>query len=222
MQLSLSKAHYISYLNRQLENFFPDNSNHTKDIEKIFDSTIDRLNFCFKKVSFNRYFNGTNALLNHLYSDHHLMLLWFLSNESCKVLNHDALASKFYYLNKSLHGFDCMFDTKMPDIFLVFHGVGTMLGKATYNDYFVALQGCTVGNNKGIYPVFQKGVALTAHSSVIGDCKIGNLVTISSNTNVFDTNIDDNSVVFKDAFGKNVTKKTTNSYAQSFFNEPII
>jgi serine O-acetyltransferase len=168
------------------------------------------------------YFNGSNTLLNHLYSDHHIMLLWFLSNETYKVLNNEDLASKFYYLNKSLHGIDCMFDTKMPNIFLIFHGVGTMLGKATYSDYFVVLQGCTVGNNKGIYPTFQKGVALAAHSSVIGNCKVGNLVTISSNTNVFDNNIEDNNVVFKDEFGKTVSKKTKNSFAQSFFNEPII
>jgi serine O-acetyltransferase len=114
-----------------------------------------------------------------------------------------------------------MYDTKLPDIFLIFHGVGTMLGKATYNDFFVALQGCTIGMNRGKYPIMDKGVALTAHASLIGNCNVGKLVTISSYTSVIDKNIETSNVVFKNNNGELVCKPSVNSYAQSFFNIEI-
>jgi serine O-acetyltransferase len=131
----------------------------------------------------------------------------------------ENLASKLYYLNKSLHGLDCMYDTKMPDIFLVFHGVGTMLGKAGYSNFFVALQGCTVGSHRGNYPVFGSGVTLTANSSVIGNCTIGDRVSIGAETLVFEKDIEsDNAVFINSATGATDIKSSGTAYAQQFFN----
>ena len=96
-----------------------------------------------------------------------------------------TLANKLYCLNKVLHGLDCMYDTQLPDIFLLFHSSGTMLGKAKYSDFFIALHGCTIGSHKGRYPILGKGVSITANSSVIGDCYIGNRCTISTRTTIF-------------------------------------
>ena len=127
-----------------------------------------------------------------------------------------------YYLNKSLHGFDCSYSTKLPDIFLIFHGVGTVLGKASYSDYFVSLQGCTIGSHRGAYPVLGKGVALAAGSSVIGACELGSGVSVSANTHVYNLDVNANKVVYYDYHAGNlVTKKSVNSYAQDFFNIDI-
>jgi serine O-acetyltransferase len=114
-----------------------------------------------------------------------------------------------------------MYDTNLPDIFLIFHGAGTMLGKAVYSDYFVVLQGCTVGMNRGKYPVIGKGVALTAHSSLIGDCVVGDNVTLSSYTNLIDKNIEANTVVYKNDDGAYGFKQSKNSYSAKFFTEKI-
>ncbi|MFN8294930.1 MAG: hypothetical protein U0T69_01985 [Chitinophagales bacterium] len=223
MITSLNTDQLIDYTSRQLNYLFPDNE--TVNLSEYKDSiamALERLEFCYTKVALKNYYNGENAVFNHLHSDHYLMYIWYLANTIWTKTQHKSICNKLYYLNKTLHGIDCMFDTKLPDIFLVFHGVGTMLGKASYSDYFVALQGCTVGMNKGKYPVMDKGVALTAHSSLIGDCHIGKLVTISSYTSVIDMNIDDKQVVFKNNEGKLICKPTMNSYAQSFFNVEII
>jgi serine O-acetyltransferase len=221
MKLSLSKQEFLYYTSKQLNNFFPDtNIVDLTNYSSLFDLTIDRLDFCFKHVSYptNRYIKEGNTLLNHLYADHYLMYIWFLSNSIWKENGDIKIASKLYYLNKALHGFDCMYDTKLPDIFLVFHGVGTMLGKATYNDFFVCLQGCTVGSNKGKYPFLGKGVALAANSSVIGECNVGNWSSISASSRIFETDIPDNSVVFLNNNGKVEIKPSKNPYSKHFFN----
>jgi serine O-acetyltransferase len=223
METSLTIDELIEYTSRQLNHFFPDrnpvNLVHSKENIKL---ALDRLEHCYKKVSLKHYFNNSQAKFNHLYSDHYVMYLWYLSNTIWKETADKNICDKLYYLNKTLHALDCMYDTNLPDIFLIFHGAGTMLGKASYNDYFVVLQGCTVGMNRGHYPIMQKGVSLTAHSSLIGNCNVGNLVTIASNTSIIDKNINDNTVVFKNEDGRTEYKETANSYAQSFFNIPIV
>jgi serine O-acetyltransferase len=219
MILSLDKSELQEYTSRQLNCFFPDKLQiDLKQFDSIFDIAIDRLNYCFEKVAFERYNKNGSTLFNHLYADHYLMYIWFLSNTFRKEIDDRAIASKLYYLNKTLHGFDCMYDTKLPDIFLVFHGVGTMLGKAEYANYFVALQGCTIGSHKGQYPKMGQGVSLTAHSSIIGNCTIGNNVSISAYTNIFQTDIADNYVAYRNKKGEIISSSANVPYAQQFFN----
>ena len=220
MNLSISKNELCSYYARQLNNFFPDSSNILpEDINKIVDVALDKLNYCFKHVAFSRYFANDQTIYNHLYSDHNIVFTWFLANAAYKISENAILSSKLYYLNKVLHAFDCMYNTDLPDIFLVFHGAGTVLGKAVYDNYFVALHGCTIGSHKGKYPVIGKGVALTAHSAIIGDCTIGNNVSVSIYTSVFQKNIPDNTSVFMNRENGKIEMQTSSEpYAQQFFN----
>jgi serine O-acetyltransferase len=220
MKLSLTKQNLITYTSSQLNNIFPDNSLiNLNNYAHLVDLALDRVDYCFKKVTYKHYFDGTDSLLNHLHADQYLMYVWFLSNTIAENSDNISLANKLYYLNKTLHGFDCMYNTKLPNIFLVFHGVGTMLGKATYNDYFVCLQGVTVGSQKHKYPVFGKGVGLAAHSSVIGNCNIGNRTSVSAYTQVFETSIPNDSVVFKNKATSALEIKTGKEcYTQQFFN----
>ena len=112
-----------------------------------------------------------------------------------------------------------MYNTALPDIFLIFHGAGTVLGKASYSNYFVALHGCTIGSHKGKYPILGTGVALTAHSAIIGDCTIGNNVSVSVYTSIFQINIVENSSVFiNKESGKIEIQRASEPYAQQFFN----
>lgn len=223
MHSSLSITELSDYTSKQLNFFYPDKEVVCSSVLVPYvDLALQKIENCFRRVNLKHYFDGTSVCFNHLYTDHYVMYLWYLSNIVYSNNSNKTLCDKIYYLNKSLHAFDCMYDTKLPDIFLLFHCSGTMLGKATYSNYFVALQGCTVGMNKGFYPIMDKGVALTAHSSLIGNCNIGKCVSISSYTNLIDKNIESNQVVFKDENGNIKIKPSKKSYAQSFFNEPII
>ena len=70
------------------------------------------------------------------------------------------------------------------------------MGRAEYSDFFSFSQGCTVGNNKGIYPTFGTSVFMLSNSKVIGDCVIGDNVIISAGTYIKDASIPSNSLVF--------------------------
>jgi serine O-acetyltransferase len=222
MKLSLPRTELLTYTHRQLSVFFPDG--HTANLcdhATAVDSALDRLHNCFKHVSLRRYCEGSQSFMNHLYSDHYLMYLWFLANTLWKLDADPVLLSKLYYLNKALHAFDCMYDTSLPDIFLVFHGSGTVLGKADYSDYFVALQGCTVGAHGGKYPRMGRGVALAAHSSIIGECTIGNRVSIGSQTGVFRKDIADDCSIHRNEDGHLEVSRRAKCYAQMFYSDDL-
>ncbi len=222
MKLSLARNELLSYTQRQLSTFFPDGHATTLgDHSPTVDTALDRLDRCFRHVSVRRYCENAQTFMNHLYSDHYLMYLWFLSNTLWKENADPVLLNKLYYLNKSLHGFDCVYDTSMPDIFLVFHGSGTVLGKADYSDYFVALQGCTVGAHSGKYPRLGRGVALAAHSSIIGECIIGNRVSIGSQTGVFKRNVEDDCSIYRKDDGRLEVSRRAKCYAQMFYSDDL-
>ena len=138
MITSLPRQALQEYTSRQLNYFFPDNNIvDLNNSTAAFSNALDRIEHCFSYCTLKQYNNGTNTLLNHLYSDHYMLYIWFLANTIWKENGDPSLCNKLYYLNKALHGLDCMYDTKLPAIFLIFHGAGTMLGKAAYDDFLI-------------------------------------------------------------------------------------
>ena len=97
-------------------------------------------------------------------------------------------------MNKLLNGLDLFYKVQMPSIFYLVHPVGTVLGRAKYDDYFVAYQNCTVGSNKNIFPKIGKYVTMRPGSKIIGNSKIGNNCDIGINAVVLDQNIKINSI----------------------------
>ena len=84
----------------------------------------------------------------------------------------------------------------MPDVFMLVHPVGTVLGRASYGDFFVAYQNCTVGaNHHGQYPTFGQGVMLYAGASVIGASLVGDDVTVAAGALVIDSDLPSETVV---------------------------
>ncbi len=54
-------------------------------------------------------------------------------------------------------------------MFAVQHPVGTVLGRASYSDYFICYHNCTVGANlDNDYPSFGRGIVMYGGSRVIG------------------------------------------------------
>ena len=65
----------------------------------------------------------------------------------------------------------------------------SVLGRASYGDYFFVYQGVTVGGNKGLYPVIGKNVVMYSHSKILGKSRICNNVIVSANTYIKDEDI---------------------------------
>ena len=84
----------------------------------------------------------------------------------------------------------------MPDIFLLVHPVGTVLGRAEYSDYLIVYQGVNVGSNKNQYPKFSKYVTLRPSTSVLGKCHLEFNSELATGSTLIDKDLEKNSIYF--------------------------
>jgi serine O-acetyltransferase len=122
------------------------------------------------------------------------MFLYRLSNILYNETSDRTIPTKLFLLNKLLHGIDIFYEINLPDIFILNHPVGTVLGRGNYADYLIVCQRCTVGNNRGIYPTFGKFTTLYPGATVLGNCNIGENCAIASESFLLDTNLKSDSL----------------------------
>lgn len=181
---------YHLSLKKQLNSFFENDF----DFSPYIENTLVRLQKCFGKIR-NKYYHN-EKLIDTNHSCQWMAFLYTLSNELYKNGIDSKICSQVYYLNKIMNSIDLYYEIEMPEFWLSDHPLGTILGRAKYGNFFSFIQGCTIGNNNGIYPVMGDFVAMYAHSSILGDCHIGNRVVLGANACVKDENIPDNCFVF--------------------------
>ncbi|MCD4722144.1 MAG: hypothetical protein K8S13_20115 [Desulfobacula sp.] len=195
---SLNTESLAQYVTKQINFNFPDRVIPVGELIFFMKTALQRTEYCFSKINIKYFFNGKHVFFNHLNTDQYAVFLYYLSNTIWNEISDEKLASKVYYLNKALHSLDIFYEIKLPDIFLLVHSVGTVLGRGDYQDNLVVYQRVTVGADKNDkYPVLGKGVTMYGGSAVIGDCRIGNNCLVSMGTIVMDKDIPDNMVVFK-------------------------
>jgi len=155
-----------------------------------------KLEKCFAYTSNKYYSNDTDTTFSPFHSAQYSIYLYHLSNIVYRKEGTNPLSERLYLLNKALHGVDWYYTVELPDVFIVEHPVGSVMGRAKYSNKFCFFQGCTIGGNKGKYPRLGEHVTLYAGSRVLGDCDIGNNVIISAGALLIDENIPDNCIVF--------------------------
>lgn len=194
---SLDTKTLSRYIAKQLNNLLPDVKVTPKVLLPFVNRAIERTEYCFSKINNKCFFDGNNVRFDHLHTEQYAVFLYFLSNTIWRQKKDENLAGKIFCLNKALNAINIFYKVALPDIFFLTHCVGTVLGRAEYNDYFVATQRVTIGANKNLeYPVLGKGVAVYGGGAIIGKCIIGDNCLISINTTVMETDIPDNMVVF--------------------------
>jgi serine O-acetyltransferase len=196
MTLAITNDEIVSNLLRQLRSFFDLSVTEINHINKIHNEVLNRLDYCFSQNKNKYYRQGNNAFFNPFHSGQYTVYLYYLSNSIFKSINDTVLAGKIYYLNKIMNGCDLFYEISLPDIFMLDHPVGSVMGRAKYGNNFTFGQNCTVGNNRGIFPIIGESVILSAYSAILGDCNIGNNVTLGAGCIVKDCNIPENSLVF--------------------------
>jgi serine O-acetyltransferase len=194
MRTSLTSQEIRSYLRAQLNAFFPDGRS-LAHLEQVVPKALERVEHCFSRIRLSSYCGDDGAVFNHLHSDQYASFLYLVSNSAWSDFGDVELASKVFALNKALNGMLCMYDTELPSVFILIHTVGMVLGKATYGNYFVACQNCLVGSDRGASPVLGEGVILFGGSSVIGNSRIGEAVTISASTTILNADVPARSIV---------------------------
>lgn len=180
---------------QQLKNFFPISEENHLLISLCVPNVLRRIDKCFNATQNKYYHKDDDVFFNPFHSGQYCIYLYYLSNEVWKY-GDSILADKVYYLNKIMNGCDLFYEVELPEVFMLDHPVGSVMGRAIYGERFTFGQNCTVGNNKGIYPKIGCNVKLSTHSSIIGNCHIGDNVTIGAYACVKDQDIPDNSIVF--------------------------
>lgn len=128
------------------------------------------------------------------------IFLYYLSNVLYKRGN-EKEAGLIYYLNKIMNCVEWFYAIELPVHFWADHPLGSVLGRASYGDYFFVNQGVTVGGNSigvlnDIYPTIGKNVHLCAGCSVIGNCHIGDNSIIAAGTFVRNQDVPANSIAY--------------------------
>jgi len=198
MKCTIKGKQLASYVHKQLSLFYPDEFYiEISNIEKCMDNVLDRVEYCFRHIKSKYYSNEDNEVLfNHLNGDHYATFLYFLSNTIWLESKDERLSDKIFLLNKALHGVDLFYEISMPDIFLLVHPLGTVLGRASYSNYLVVYQGCTIGSVVGGgFPIIGEHLTMYSNSSLLGDCRVGSNVTIGANSYAVNSLIDENKII---------------------------
>lgn len=187
----------IDLLIKRLENFFLLSEEERIEIKNFHPYVLDKLKTCFEGID-NKYFKRNEKIFfspNH--SGQYLIYLYFYSNVFSSIgITGNKLKDKIYYLNKILHSVDIYAEVKLPSVFFFEHPLGLVLGRAIYGNNFFAMQGCTVGGNKGKYPIIGENVKMFSNSKIIGNSIIGDNVWLSANSYIKDEDIPNQSIVF--------------------------
>lgn len=198
-----------------------DESFEKKVLIEGIDMSLKRINKSFTFIKNKYYWKDNQVYFNTFHSGQYTIFLYYLSNSIYKIENNCSLADKVYYLNKIFNAVDLFYEIELPEVFLLEHPVGTVMGRAKYADYFSFSQNCTVGNNKGVYPSFEERVSMLSGSKIIGNSNIGGNSIISANTYIKDEDIPKNSIVFGSSPNLIIKKRTElemNIYFDSMWN----
>ena len=195
VSISLPKKDLARYVIAQINNKFPDHRVVClDDVMGVIDRVLERLEYCFSKIDNTYFFDGSRVIFNHLHGDQYAMWLYLLSNEIFRQGGDPVICSKIFLLNKSLSACDIFYEISLPEIFLLVHPVGTVLGRGKYSDYFVAYQRVGVGSNHDVYPQFGEHVTLRPGAAVLGKSRIGNYCQIATESLVLDSDVPDNTL----------------------------
>jgi serine O-acetyltransferase len=195
MKSSVNPVELEAYCRRLVANHIPDGYVAGDNLGPLLDKAFARLEHCFSSIHRKYYEEEGRPVFDHLNGDHFASLLYFLANTIWRETGDTQLPTRLFYLNKIMHGLDLFYSVPMPDIFMLVHPLGTVLGKAQYGNYLVVYQNCTIGANTDIYPKFGEGTIVYSRSSIIGNCEVGDNVVFGANSFLVNTHVPRDTVV---------------------------
>jgi len=197
MIISPSREALSKLVRHQVHNLFMLEESEAAVLVESLPEVLKRVENCFGQSRNKYYWKDGEVFFSIYHSGQYCIFLYFLSRQVFLAYpEFRGLADKVYYLNKALNGLDLYYEVVMPDVFHLDHPVGSVMGRAKYGENFSFAQLCTVGNNKGVFPVIGNNVKMLSGSKLIGKSTVGNNVIVSANAYVKDADIPGNSLVF--------------------------
>lgn len=216
MKLAVSEQDLNDLIAKQLNAFFIFEQSEARLLREAINDALRRTEICFSRIANRYYSQDGQTYFSPYHSGQNAIFLYYLSNTIGNMDKECSLSDRIYYLNKCLNSFDLFYQVQMPTVFFADHPVGSVIGRASYGEFFSFSQNCTVGNNHGIYPEIGKHVLMFANSMIIGNSKIGDYVAVSANSYIKDENIPPCSIVF----GRSpdlIIKKMPQEYFENMF-----
>ncbi|WP_052134897.1 hypothetical protein [Sphingomonas sp. 37zxx] len=195
VRASLPPRQLAALAARQCDTLVPDGADVSTDIlMAAVPRALERLEHCFQAIDNKYFFDGDGAVFSHLHGDQYCMWLYLLANELYRQGGPADVCAKLFALNKALHGCDIFYEVALPSIFLLVHPLGTVLGRGTYADHFVAYQRVGVGSNRDVYPTFGSHVTLRPGAAVLGRSHVGDRCQIATESLVLDRDVPTGSI----------------------------
>ncbi|MES2324956.1 MAG: hypothetical protein V4633_22080 [Pseudomonadota bacterium] len=182
------------YIARQLDNMFPEGG-YDADlalVAPLMEGAMQRMHpilasvGAFSPDAFNRF----NSL-------QYTSLLYLVGNEEYRRNGHSVLASRLFYLNRALNAIDLFYAVELPEVFFISHGLGAVLGNATYGNRLVIFQNVTVGRVGQDRPTLGNNIVLYPGAVVTGNSRIGNNCVVSAGTVVHGMEMPDDTVAVR-------------------------
>jgi serine O-acetyltransferase len=196
MQFKMHTNQLAAYTATQLNNFFPDGRSVSgADLRRYAAAGLERVERCFREIANPAYSEDGEAKFDVLHADQYCTYLYYLGNSMYREQGSCPLTNKLFYLNKALHSFNCMVECELPEVVWLLHPLGTVIVKGQYRNYLVVRQGCTIGAIGGVGPTIGERFIMSAGSSVLGPCSIGENVMLGVYSHVFKTDVPADSIV---------------------------
>jgi serine O-acetyltransferase len=199
------------YVSRQLANLIPDGFDSTDAINEFLPAAFEQTRICL--VPNQQALGG----FDYLVSWHYAILLYHLSRQMWLGTGRREQAVRLFLLNKSLNGLDLFYEVELGRRFIIGHTVGAVFAKATYGDYGVFHQGCTVGRQDNKRPVLENGVVMFPGSRIIGDCRVRENTVLAPGVNLVNTSTPGDCIVFTGEKGRPIFKPLNEYYADRYF-----
>ena len=190
-----SQSALVGLTLKQLRNFFPVSQEEEQLLVQCIERVMQRVEKCFDGTTNKYYHRDGEVYFNPFHSGQYCIYLYWFSRTIFEAGN-SFLADKIYYLNKIMNGCDMFYEVELPEVFILDHPVGSVIGRGTFGGGFIFGQCCTIGGNHDIYPVIGKNVELCDNASILGNSHIGDNVIIGAYACVKDQDVPANSIVF--------------------------
>lgn len=192
---SLSPDALSALAAHQVNTLFADGAGvAASDLATAVSGALARLEHCFTRVNNKYFFDGTQAVFDHLHGDQYAMWLYLLGNQLFRNGGPVPACKKLFLLNKALHGCDVFYEVELPSIFLLVHPLGTVLGRGHYSDHLIAYQRVGIGSNHDVYPTLGAHLTLRPGSAVLGNCTVAEHCSIAAESLLLDRDLPPNSV----------------------------
>lgn len=212
MKMSLSANELSNYVRRQIEYFMPDEYRYSE--KKFFKATeiaLDRCETCFKHILLPGYHNKQEVNFSHFHMDQYATFLYFLGNTLWNEYQEKDICDRLLNLNRILNGFFLSYKCPMPNIFILAHPVGSVIGNAQYSDGLYISQNVTINTHtdeEGKLDLkIGKGCFMGAGAKIIGNEAIGDRVSIGVDTLIYNRKIADDSVCMKSESGEVIVRQ---------------